>query len=112
MIINSGMAFSEGFFARTDGQTCDDNRYSEGLRRWSAWRAGWEEAIATARAMQTARTLIEKPTCRFTLAGEEAACTGTPVSSDPFPDGSLESDLWLAGWTGYQARKRLSNLRL
>ncbi len=40
------------------------------------------------------------------MEGESAASVGDPVSSDPYADGTLESDLWLAGWTACRARKR------
>ncbi len=48
-------------------------------------------------------------TCLFRMEGEAAASADDPVSSDPYPDGSLESDLWLAGWTACSARKRMND---
>ena len=55
VIIDSDMAFSEGFFARNDGQARDANPYRAGLKSWHAWHTGWDEAIATAHAIEAAR---------------------------------------------------------
>ncbi len=40
------------------------------------------------------------------MEGESAADAGDPVSSDPYLDGTLESDLWLVGWTARSAQRR------
>ncbi len=42
----------------------------------------------------------------FSMEGEAAASAGDPVSSNPYIDGTLESDLWLAGWTERSASLR------
>ncbi len=39
----------------------------------------------------------------FGMEGDGAASAGDAVSSDPYIDGTLESDLWLAGWTARSA---------
>ena len=35
----------------------------------------------------------------FDMEGDGAASVGDSVSSNPYIDGTLESDLWLSGWT-------------
>ena len=42
----------------------------------------------------------------FGVEGDGAASAGDAVSSNPYIDGTLESDLWLDGWTTRSASLR------